>query len=63
MTKPPITRTGHPHIHCGDCGKLIPAEKTHNGICSCWLGHCCGFGQATYSKDDVVMVINKDISQ
>ena len=34
-----------PHIKCHQCGRLIPAEKTHNGVCECWLGHCCGFGQ------------------
>ena len=33
------------YIHCNQCGKLIEAEKTHNGIAACWLGHCCGFGQ------------------
>ena len=33
------------HILCNNCGKVIPAERTHNGVCECWLGHCCGYGQ------------------
>ncbi|MCK9435211.1 MAG: hypothetical protein M0R32_10450 [Candidatus Cloacimonetes bacterium] len=45
-----ITR---PYIRCHQCDKLIPAEKTHNGISSCWLGHCCGFGQDAAIGDEI----------
>ena len=38
----------NPYIRCGNCGKLIPADKTNNGLADCWLGHCCGYGQAEY---------------
>ena len=33
------------YINCGECNKLIEAERTHNGIAPCWLGHHCGYGQ------------------
>ena len=41
------------YIRCRQCDKLIKAEKTHNGICECWLGHCCGFGQDAMIGDEV----------
>ena len=41
------------YIHCNNCGKVIPAEMTHNGVCSCWLGHCCGFGQDAAIGDEI----------
>lgn len=41
------------YIRCWECGKLILAEKTNNGLADCWLGHCCGFGQAEYDYDAV----------
>jgi len=41
------------YIHCRTCGKIIRAERTHNGIWECWLGHCCGFGQDAAIGDEV----------
>jgi len=41
------------YIHCGQCDKLIEAKKTHNGICECWLGHCCGFGQVAVLGEEI----------
>jgi len=49
-----------PYIHCHQCGKLISAEKTHNGICQVWLGHCCGFGQDAPIGEEVYPVVSKD---
>ena len=43
------------YIHCSQCEKLIEAERTHNGICACWLGHCCGFGQDAMIGEEVYL--------
>jgi hypothetical protein len=51
-----------PHIRCGDCGKLIPAERTNNGLADCWLGHCCGFGQAEYDIQAVEYLPNGELT-
>ena len=43
------------YIRCHQCDKLIEAEKTHNGVCPCWLGHCCGFGQDAAIGEEVYL--------
>jgi len=48
------------YIHCHQCDKLIFAEKTHNGICEVWLGHCCGFGQDAPIGEEVNPVVCED---
>lgn len=52
-----------PHIHCKTCGKLIVAEKTHNGIAPCWLGHCCGFGQDACEGEEIYMDIGDELTE
>ena len=27
--------SNYPYISCAQCGAMIQAEKTHNGICAC----------------------------
>ena len=49
------------YIRCGECGKLILAEKTNNGLCDCWLGHCCGFGQAEYDFESVEWLTDDEV--
>ena len=49
------------YIRCGDCGRLIPAEKTNNGLADCWLGHCCGFGQAEYDFEAVEWLTDEEV--
>jgi len=46
---------GIAYIKCHQCGKLIEAERTHNGVCACWLGHCCGFGQDATIGDEIYL--------
>ena len=48
-------RSMQAYIHCSQCGKLIEAERTHNGVCACWLGHCCGFGQDAMIGEEVYL--------
>ena len=43
------------YIQCRQCDRLIEAERTHNGISECWLGHCCGFGQDAAIGEEVYM--------
>ena len=51
-----------PHISCHQCGKMIVAELTNNGVGPCWLGHCCGFGQDAAIGSEVYLE-EKDESQ
>ena len=55
----PVVRNSY--IRCGECGKLILAEKTNNGLCDCWLGHCCGFGQAEYDFESVEWLTDDEV--
>jgi len=49
------------YIYCRQCGKAVKAQRTHNGICECWLGHCCGFGQDAMIGEEIIPDYQEEI--